>query len=155
MKRSFQRICAMLLRHLYILRSSPPRLVEIIYWPSIQMVLWGFIGRFFALKAATAMNVALGTFLGAVLLWDMLFRSQIGVSFSYLEEVWARNLMCPSILAMRIASSEVVARRLISPERTARNSLTALSDEPTAADETTTSGAYPVKTRDAVIGVKV
>jgi len=92
MTKSLQRIHAMLLRHYYVLRGSPSRLIEIIYWPTIQMVLWGFISQFLAHQNATPLNYALGTFLGAVLLWDFLFRSQIGVSLSFLEEVWARNL---------------------------------------------------------------
>jgi ABC-2 type transport system permease protein len=92
MTASLQRIHAMLLRHFYILRGSPARLVEIIYWPTIQMVLWGFISQFFAHQNITPMSVALGTLLGAVMLWDFLFRSQLGVSLSFLEEIWARNL---------------------------------------------------------------
>lgn len=89
---SFQRIHALLLRHFYILRGSPVRLIEIIYWPMIQMVLWGFISQFFAHQNASSLHYALGTLLGAVILWDFLFRSQLGVSLSFLEEVWARNL---------------------------------------------------------------
>jgi ABC-2 type transport system permease protein len=97
MMRSWQRIYAILLRHLYILRGSISRLVEIIYWPSIQMILWGFISRFFAVSnpgggPSSMGTAAFGTLLGAVLLWDMLFRTQLGVTLSYLEEVWARNL---------------------------------------------------------------
>lgn len=89
----FRRIQAVLLRHIYILRGSVARLVEIIYWPSIQMVLWGFISSFFARADIGGLGaMAFGTLLGAVLLWDMLFRTQLGVTLSYLEEVWARNL---------------------------------------------------------------
>lgn len=89
---SWQRISAVLLRHLYILRSSPARLIEIIYWPTIQMVLWGFISQFLAAQNMGAAGYALGTFLGAVILWDLLFRTQLGVSLSFMEEIWARNL---------------------------------------------------------------
>ncbi|MDD9899357.1 MAG: ABC transporter permease [Alphaproteobacteria bacterium] len=92
MMAAVKRIYAMFLRHWYILRSSPARVLEIMYWPSIQMVLWGFISRFFAFQEASTLHVALGTLLGAVLLWDLLFRSQLGVSFSYMEEQWSRNL---------------------------------------------------------------
>jgi ABC-2 type transport system permease protein len=92
MRDSLERICAMLLRHAYILRGSTSRLVEIFYWPSVQVVLWGFIGRYFSVSQATPLNVALGIFLGGVILWDFLFRSQIGVSFTYLEEIWSRNI---------------------------------------------------------------
>ena len=33
-----------------------------------------------------------GTFIGAIILWDILFRGQLGFSISFLEEMWARNL---------------------------------------------------------------
>lgn len=88
---TLQRIYAILLRHFYILRGSPVRIIEIMYWPTLQMVLWGFVGQFFTQQASPA-YYALGIFLGAVLLWDILMRTQLGVSLSYLEELWARNL---------------------------------------------------------------
>ena len=37
---SAQRISAMMLRHWYLLRSSWPRLLDLIYWPTVQMVTW-------------------------------------------------------------------------------------------------------------------
>jgi ABC-2 type transport system permease protein len=87
-----QRIYAVLIRHLYILRGSAARLIEIVYWPTIQMILWGFISRYFAAAPGGMGTTAFGVLLGAVLLWDMLFRTQLGVTLSYLEEVWARNM---------------------------------------------------------------
>ncbi|MFX5907288.1 hypothetical protein ABTE61_18985, partial [Acinetobacter baumannii] len=33
-----------------------------------------------------------GTFIGAVILWDILFRGQLGFSMSFLEEMWSKNL---------------------------------------------------------------
>lgn len=95
MNASLSRIYAVWLRHFYILRRSVPRLLEIMYWPSVQMVLWGFVSRFFAARSggdAGALDIALGMLLGAVMLWDVLFRTQVGLSIAYLEEVWARNM---------------------------------------------------------------
>lgn len=95
MTASLVRIGAVFMRHYYILSRSVPRLLEIIYWPSVQMVLWGFISRFFAARGGgdmTTLDIAMGTILGAVLLWDILFRTQIGLSVAYLEETWARNM---------------------------------------------------------------
>ena len=40
---SARRIGAMMLRHVYLLRSSWPRLAELIYWPLVQMLMWGFL----------------------------------------------------------------------------------------------------------------
>lgn len=92
---SLSRIYAVWLRHVYILSRSIPRLLEIMYWPSVQMILWGFVSRFFAARGGgdlTTLDIALGTLLGAVMLWDILFRTQVGLSIAYLEEIWARNM---------------------------------------------------------------
>src|SRR5438552_3490467 len=85
------RIWAMLLRYLYILRSSWPRTLELLYWPTLQMLIWGFMSQFLR-GTSSYIAQAFGVLLGAVMLWDLLFRSQLGLSISFLEEMWARNL---------------------------------------------------------------
>lgn len=85
------RVYAMLLRYLYLLRTSWPRVFELIYWPTIQMVLWGFMSQFLRTNSSWVAS-AFGVLIAAVLLWDVLFRGQLGVSVSFLEELWARNL---------------------------------------------------------------
>ena len=73
------------------LRSSWPRLFELIYWPTVQMMMWGFLQIYIAQNAGFFARAG-GMFIGAVLLWDILFRGQLGFSVSFLEEMWARNL---------------------------------------------------------------
>src|SRR5205814_574949 len=85
------RIWAMLLRYLYILRSSWPRTLELLYWPTLQMLIWGFMSQFLYQHSSYVAR-AFGVLLAAVMLWDLLFRSQLGLSISFLEEMWARNL---------------------------------------------------------------
>ncbi|HUC12432.1 MAG TPA: ABC transporter permease [Stellaceae bacterium] len=81
----------MLLRYLYLLRSSWPRTVELLYWPTLQMVVWGFMSQFLYVNSNYVFR-AFGVLLAAVMLWDVLFRGQLGLSISFLEEMWARNL---------------------------------------------------------------
>ena len=88
---SAQRVSAMMLRHWYLLRSSWPRLLDLIYWPTVQMVTWGFLQYYIASNAGFFARAG-GTFIGAVLLWDILFRGQLGFSISFLEEMYSRNL---------------------------------------------------------------
>lgn len=85
------RVWAMLLRYLYILRSSWPRTLELLYWPTLQMLIWGFMSQFLAQNSSYVAQ-AFGVLLAAVMLWDLLFRSQLGLSISFLEEMWSRNL---------------------------------------------------------------
>jgi ABC-2 type transport system permease protein len=86
-----QRVAAMMLRYWYLLRSSWPRLVELVYWPTVQMITWGFL-QVYIMQNAGFFARAGGTLIGAVLLWDILFRGQLGFSVSFLEEMWARNI---------------------------------------------------------------
>ena len=44
---TLRRIGAMILRHVYVLRHSWPRLLELAYWPTMQLILWGFVTKFF------------------------------------------------------------------------------------------------------------
>jgi len=84
------RIGAMVLRYWYLLRSSWPRLLDLVYWPAVQMLMWGFLQLYLAQNAGFFARAG-GTFIGAVLLWDVLFRGQLGFSLSFLEEMWSRN----------------------------------------------------------------
>jgi ABC-2 type transport system permease protein len=88
---SLRRVQAMTLRYWYLLRSSWARLVELIYWPAVQMLMWGFLQIYIGENASFFARAG-GTFIGAVLLWDILFRGQLGFSVSFLEEMYARNL---------------------------------------------------------------
>ena len=91
MSSTWQRIWAMVLRHSYLLRSSWPRLLELAYWPTFQLLLWGFITTFF-LQHSSWIAQAAGVLISAVLLWDVLFRANLGLALTFLEEMWARNL---------------------------------------------------------------
>ena len=88
---SARRIAAMVLRFWKLLKSSWPRLLELLYWPALQGFTWGFIQHYVAQNACFFARAG-GTLIGAVILWDILFRGQLGFSISFLEEMWARNL---------------------------------------------------------------
>ena len=75
---SARRIGAVVLRHLYLLRSSWPRVVELMYWPTVQMILWGLITSFL-MTNSTWVAQASGVLLAGVILWDVLFRGQLGL----------------------------------------------------------------------------
>jgi ABC-2 type transport system permease protein len=85
------RIWAMILRYWYLTRSSGPRILELTYWPTVQMSIWGFIQTFLA-QQSDYFAQAVGILLGAVMLWDVLLRGQLGLSLTFFEEIWSRNL---------------------------------------------------------------
>jgi ABC-2 type transport system permease protein len=87
----WHRIGAMLLRHWYLLTSSWPRLLEMVYWPALTLISWGFLQNYISGNASFFAKAG-GTLIGAIILWDILFRGQLGFSMSFLEEMWSRNL---------------------------------------------------------------
>jgi ABC-2 type transport system permease protein len=92
MKPMFRRIWGLMYRHLALYRRSWPRLLELAYWPVLQMCIWGFTASFLTSRMGNPAIMAGATLLGGVLLWEVTLRSQMGMSISFLEEVWSRNL---------------------------------------------------------------
>ncbi|MGH8582454.1 MAG: ABC transporter permease [Gammaproteobacteria bacterium] len=110
------RIWAMVMRYLYLLRGSWPRIIEQAYWPTVSMLIWGLVTRFFATNSSWVAQ-ATGVLIAAVLLWDTLFRAQLGISVVFMEEMFARNLA--QIFASPLRPYELVcALILISIVRT-------------------------------------
>ena len=62
---SWRRIWGMVLRYWYVIRSSWPRTAELIYWPLVQMLMWGFLQTHLAQTTGLAAKAA-GLFIGAV-----------------------------------------------------------------------------------------
>ncbi len=89
---AFRRVWGLAYRHLALYRRSWPRLLELMYWPTLEMLVWGFVTlSLLRLPTGTA-TIAAGMLLGGALLWEVTLRSQMGFTFSFMEEIWSRNL---------------------------------------------------------------
>jgi ABC-2 type transport system permease protein len=88
---SAERIYALVMRHIYIWRSSVMRLVDSIYWPAVQMVMWGFLTQYLMPQASFVAQAA-GVLLSGLLLWEVVVRGNLSLSIAFLEEMWSRNL---------------------------------------------------------------
>jgi ABC-2 type transport system permease protein len=102
----WHKIYALSLRHIYLIKSSFPRILDLIYWPSIQIFLWGFISKFFTLSSSYYNNTV-GIILTAAILYDFLFRSSISYNMMFLEEIWSRNFTNLFIAPIKI--NEIIA----------------------------------------------
>jgi len=102
---SFNRIYALCLRHYFLIKGSFPRVLDLIYWPSIQLFLWGFISKFFSLNS-DFYNDTIGVILTAAIMYDFLFRSSISYNVMFLEEIWSRNFS--NLFASPIKISEII-----------------------------------------------
>jgi ABC-2 type transport system permease protein len=86
----FHRINAIILRHAYLHRRSPARVMEVFFWPVMDLLVWGYITAY--LKELALSDTVL-FFIGAMILWDVLYRSQQAISLSITEEFWVRNFI--------------------------------------------------------------
>ncbi len=102
---NFNKIYALGLRHLYLITNSFPRYLDLIYWPTVQIFLWGFISKFFTLNSDYYSNTV-GIILTAAILYDFLFRASISFNMMFLEEIWSRNFTNLFIAPIRI--SEII-----------------------------------------------
>ena len=91
MRGSAERIYALVMRHIHIWRSSVMRLIDSIYWPAVQMVMWGFMTQYL-LPQASFVAQAAGVLLSGLLLWEVVVRGNLSLSIAFLEEMWSRNL---------------------------------------------------------------
>jgi ABC-2 type transport system permease protein len=87
-----RRIWGLMYRHLALYRRSWPRVLELMYWPVLQMLVWGFVTAWLAGVQNNTASVTAGVLLGGVLLWEVTLRSQMGFAISFLEEIWSRTL---------------------------------------------------------------
>ena len=107
---NINRIYALILRHTFLYKRSLPRLMEIFYWPLLDLIVWGFITVYLSQFKSGLPNVV-AFFIGALILWDILFRAQQGITISFLEEIWSRNLM--NLFASPVKPAEFLAATMI------------------------------------------
>jgi ABC-2 type transport system permease protein len=95
-------IAAIALRQLYLMRSSPVRVLPMIAWVAVDIVLWGFIARYLNSVSSSGINFT-ASLLGAVLFWDFFTRVMQGVTMAFFEDVWTRNFINIFASPMRIS----------------------------------------------------
>ncbi len=86
-------VAAVALRQLYLYKRSMARLMEVVYWPTMDLLLWGFLTVYLRRTSGQNMPKFVSYFIGALILWDVLFRAEQGISVSFLEDMWSRNLI--------------------------------------------------------------
>ena len=90
---SRQRIWAVVRRHYYVLKRSPHRWFDVFIWPVVDVLLWGSLGVFVADQTPEASRAGVTYLLAGILLFHVLYQSQVAASTGFLEETWSRNLL--------------------------------------------------------------
>jgi ABC-2 type transport system permease protein len=104
---NFRVISALVLRYLFLYTRSPMRLIELIFWPVVDLMVWGNLTLFLQENSEKGFASYLTFLIGAMILWDVLFRAQQGVAISFLEDVWTRNLL--NVFVAPVRTAEYVA----------------------------------------------
>ena len=95
------RINGLLIRHLYLYRRSFPRLMDLFYWPVMDILLWGFLSIYlekFNLGAISALTVLLGA-----IIFGTSSTSRKGRFDRIFEDVWERNLLNIFVTPLRLS----------------------------------------------------
>ena len=108
---SFAVIRALVMRYLYLYGRNPVRLVELFFWPTVDLLVWGNLSVWLESGRAADVPSFIPMLIGGVILWDVVFRAQQGVAISFLEDVWTRNLL--NIFAAPVRAVEYVAAGFI------------------------------------------
>ena len=97
---------ALVLRYTFLYTRSVPRVAEMFFWPVMDLMVWGFLTVYLQ-HLDTKVPAAINFLLGSMIFWDILYRAQQAVTISFLEDIWARNLL--NIFVAPIRVSEFIA----------------------------------------------
>ena len=84
------RIAGLLLRYGYLYRRSLARSMELFFWPLMDLLVWGFLTRYLEGIAAPR---AVSYLVGALILWDVLYRCQQAITLAITEDIWVKNIL--------------------------------------------------------------
>lgn len=90
---AWRRIRAIARRHYYVMLRSPHRFFDVFIWPVVDVLLWGSLGVFVAQQAGEAGQAGATYLLAGILLFHVVYQSQVASSTGFLEEIWSRNLL--------------------------------------------------------------
>ncbi|MET0903173.1 MAG: hypothetical protein ABWZ52_08030, partial [Acidimicrobiales bacterium] len=89
---SWLRVRTVVRRHGYVLFRSPHRWFDIAFWPVFDVLLWGSLATFVAQQDETS-QAGVPYLLAGIMLFHVLFQSQIAVATGFMEETWTRNIL--------------------------------------------------------------
>lgn len=104
-------ILALVSRYVLLYTRNPVRLIELFFWPIVQLLVWGFVTNYLQGQGSGNFPKVITFLIGGIILWDALFRSQQGVAISFLEDVWTRNLL--NVFAAPVRMSEYLAATFV------------------------------------------
>lgn len=87
----WQRILGVFFRYFYSLRKGPQQLADLLYWPLMDILIWGLTSVWIQ-RYDTSSSLSLALLTGLIF-WQVSWRGSIDVSVNLLQEFWERNLV--------------------------------------------------------------
>lgn len=85
---SWRRIEAVMQRHIVLQFRDLYRLIDIFFWPVLDIMLWGFT----AVWLEPDNSNGLLTILLGLVLWQVVYRASLELAMNMMQELWDRNL---------------------------------------------------------------
>lgn len=89
---SYKRVYAVFLRQFLLMRHSLPRILQIFYWSTFDLFIWGVITKYLGGIGGEKFGF-LTILIGAIILWNFFTRVMAGITVSFLEDIWSRNFI--------------------------------------------------------------
>jgi ABC-2 type transport system permease protein len=86
------RIEAVTMRHLYEARRNFDRVTDTIYWPVLDIVMWGFFTIYLS-HSNRLQPTVVSCLLGAIILWGNFYTFQRDMAVGFIDDLWCRNLI--------------------------------------------------------------
>ncbi|MBI4352828.1 MAG: ABC transporter permease, partial [Candidatus Omnitrophica bacterium] len=86
------RAAAIFLRQIHLLRQSPLKVINLLYWSLFELILWGLITHYLYQAGGERFGF-ITVILAAVIFWNFFNRIQQNLCFSFLEDLRSRNLV--------------------------------------------------------------
>jgi ABC-2 type transport system permease protein len=97
---SWLRIRAIARRHAYVLQRAPQRWFDVVIWPVVDAVMFGAIGVYFSEQSGGS-EKGVGYLLAGILLFHVVFQSEVSLATGFMEETWSRNLLNLMVTPLR------------------------------------------------------
>jgi ABC-2 type transport system permease protein len=89
---SFHRIWAITLRYLHQSLRDLLMIADFIYWPLIDIVIWGMMSVWLQNSGTGESNIII-TLVSGLVLWQIVYQANIDIANNLIEEVWSQNLV--------------------------------------------------------------
>ena len=79
---NFRVVAALIQRYSYLYLRNPMRVLELVFWPAMELLLWGFLSLYIQRETTGDFSTFIRFLIGATIFWEVLFRAQMGISIS-------------------------------------------------------------------------